>query len=191
MRRREFITLMSGAAVWPLAARADEQRRIGVLMNRAEGDAEGLAAVAAFQQALQELGWSEGRNLRIDIRWGENDVDRERRYAADLVALSPEVILAPGTLSVGSIRNINRTLPIVFVTVSDPVGAGFVDSLAHPGGNTTGFMLLEYGSRREMVGTFETDRAATRASCGPSGSFQSRCRCRVRCHPSSRAICCG
>ena len=109
-------------------------------------DAEGQAAIAAFQQALRELGWSEGRNLRIDIRWGENDVDRERRYASELVALAPEVILAPGTLSVGSIRNINRTLPIVFVTVSDPVGAGFVDNLARPGGNTTGFMLLEYGS---------------------------------------------
>jgi putative tryptophan/tyrosine transport system substrate-binding protein len=147
MRRRDFIKVAFGfAAARPFVARADEQRRVGVLMNRAAGDAEGQTAVAAFRQALQELGWSEGRNLQIDIRWGENDVDRERRYAAELVALAPELILAPGTLSVASIRNINRTLPIVFVTVSDPVGAGFVDSLARPGGNTTGFMLLEYGS---------------------------------------------
>jgi putative ABC transport system substrate-binding protein len=147
MRRRDFIGLAGSATVaWSLTARADEQRRIGVLMNRASADAEGQAAVAAFQKALQELGWSEGRNLRIDTRWGENDVEREHRYAAELVALSPEVILVPGTLGVTSIRNINRSLPIVFVTVSDPVGAGFIDNLARPGGNTTGFMLLEYGS---------------------------------------------
>jgi ABC-type uncharacterized transport system substrate-binding protein len=149
MRRREFITLLGGgaAATWPLAARAqqpEQMRRIGVLMNATTDDPEGQASIAAFQQVLQQLGWSDGRNVRIDIRWSENDVDRDRRYAAELVALTPDVVLASGTLSVTAFQQITRTLPIVFVRVSDPVGAGFVDSLARPGGNTTGFMLFEY-----------------------------------------------
>jgi putative ABC transport system substrate-binding protein len=148
MRRRDFITLMGGAAAtWPLAARAqqsEQMRRIAVLMNAAADDSEGQAGVAAFRQVLQQLGWSDGRNVRIDIRWSENDVDRDRRYAAELAALTPDVVLASGTLSVAAFQHFTRTLPMVFVRVSDPVGAGFVDSLARPGGNTTGFMLFEY-----------------------------------------------
>jgi ABC-type uncharacterized transport system substrate-binding protein len=148
MRRREFSILFGGAAIcWPLAARAqqpEQMRRIGVLMNRAAGDPEGRARVAAFQHGLQQLGWTDGRNVRIDIRWGEDDADRERQYAAELVALAPDVILAAGTLGVAALQHVTRTLPIVFVGVGDPVGAGFVDKLARPGGNTTGFMVYEY-----------------------------------------------
>src|SRR5215469_3078175 len=125
-RRREFIKLLGGvAAAWPLAARAqqnDGMRRIGVLMNRATDDSEGQADIAAFRQSLQQLGWSDGRNVRIDIRWGEDDIDRERRYAAELIALTPNIILASGTLSVMPLQRITRTLPIVFVNVTDPVG---------------------------------------------------------------------
>ena len=147
MRRRDFIAGLGGRAAWPLTAhaqQADRKRRIGVLMNVAADDPEGQAGVAAFQQVLQQVGWSDGRNVRIDIRWGENDVDRDRRYASELVALAPDVILASGTLSVAALQHVTRTLPIVFVGVSDPVGAGFVDTLARPGGNVTGFMIFEY-----------------------------------------------
>jgi putative ABC transport system substrate-binding protein len=146
VRRREFITLLGGAATWPLAARAQQGervRRIGVLMNRAADNPERQARLAAFQQTLQQLGWSDGRNVRIDIRWGENDVDRSRGYAAELVALAPDIILAAGTPSVTALQHVTRTLPIVFATVADPVGAGLVDSLSRPGGNITGFMVFE------------------------------------------------
>src|SRR5262249_31895891 len=132
---------------WPLAALAQQServRRIGVLMNVRADDPQGQLRLAAFQQVLQQLGWSDERNVRIDTRWGENDVDLDRRYAAELVALTPDVILATATLSVAALQNVTHTLPIVFVLVSDPVGAGFVDSLARPGGNVTGFMLFEY-----------------------------------------------
>jgi putative ABC transport system substrate-binding protein len=147
MTRREFITLLGGAAAWPLAARAQpvRMRRIGVLMNRAADDPYGQARLAAFQQALQQLGWSDGRNVRIDIRWHENDADRARRYAQELVALAPDVVLAENTISVMALYHVTRTLPIVFALVPDPVGAGFVDSLSRPGGNITGFMVFEYG----------------------------------------------
>jgi ABC-type uncharacterized transport system substrate-binding protein len=148
MQRRDFITLLGGAvAAWPLAAQAqqpEQMRRIGILMNRAANDAEGQARLAAFRQALEQLGWSEGRNIRIDIRWGEDKNDLERKYAAELVALAPDVILASGTMSVAALQALSRTLPIVFAAVADPAGAGFVDSLAHPGGNATGFMIYEY-----------------------------------------------
>ncbi len=148
MRRREFISLFGGAVgFWSRAARAQQPaqiRRIGVLMNRAADDPQGQARLAAFQQTLQELGWSDGRNARIDIRWGEDDVERERKYATELVALAPDVILASGSLSVAALQRITRSVPIVFTTVADPVGAGLVDSLPRPGGNTTGFMLFEY-----------------------------------------------
>jgi putative ABC transport system substrate-binding protein len=148
MRRRDFIEAIAGlAATWPLAARAqqpEQMRRIGILMNRAEDDAEGRTRLAAFRQALEQLGWNEGRNMRIDIRWGEDKVDLERKYAVELVALAPDVILASGTMSVAALQALSRTLPIVFAAVADPVGAGFVDSLARPGGNATGFMLYEY-----------------------------------------------
>jgi putative tryptophan/tyrosine transport system substrate-binding protein len=148
MKRREFITLLGGAAAaWPLAARAQQPervRRIGVLINRPAADRESQAGVTAFQQALQQLSWTDGRNLRIDIRWGESDADRYRKYAAELVALPPDVLLASGTPSVAALQHVTRALPIVFVSVVDPVGAGLVDTLARPGGNTTGFMLFEY-----------------------------------------------
>ena len=147
MRRREFITLLGGAAAsWPLGARAQQpepMRRIGVLMNRAADDLK-VRPAAAFQQSLQQLGWSEGRNVRIDTRWGGDDVERERRYAEELIALAPDIILAAGSVSVTALQHVTRSLPIVFVGVVDPVGTGFVDALARPGGNTTGFMLFEY-----------------------------------------------
>ena len=149
MKRREFITLLGGAAAaWPLAARAQQaerMRRIGVLVSRAADDPQAQARFAAFQQALQQLGWSDGRNVRIDIRGSENDADRARRYAQDLVALAPDVFLADGTVALASLRPVTRALPIVFAAVADPVGAGFVDSLSRPGGNITGFMNFEYG----------------------------------------------
>jgi putative ABC transport system substrate-binding protein len=148
MRRREFITLLGGAAAaWPFTGRAHQPervRRIGVLMNRTVDDAHGQARLLALRQALQQLGWSDGRNVQIDIRWGEDDVDRERKAAVELVALAPDIIVASGTLSVAALQNISRTLPIVFAAVADPVGAGFVDSLARPVGNATGFMIYEY-----------------------------------------------
>jgi putative ABC transport system substrate-binding protein len=148
MRRRDFIALACGASLaWPLAARAQQpepMRRVGMLMNMAADNPEGQAAVAAFKEVLQKMGWNDGRNVRIDIRWSENDVDRDRKYAAELVALAPDVILGSGTLSVTALQHVTRTLPIVFTQVSDPVGAGVVDNLARPGGNTTGFMNFEY-----------------------------------------------
>ena len=148
MQRRQFIALLGGAAAtWPLAASAqqpEQMRRVGILLNRAANDADGQARLAAFRQALQQLGWSEGRNVQIDIHWGEDRMDLEREYAAELVALAPDVVLASGTESVTALRSVTRTLPIVFAAVGDPVGAGFVESMAHPGGNATGFMLYEY-----------------------------------------------
>src|SRR5262252_6877686 len=148
MRRRDFVKAIASSSVaWPLAARAqqtDQGRRVGVLMNVSPEHPEGQPYIAAFRQALQQLGWTEGRNIRIDIRWGENDVERDRKYAAELVALAPDVILAAGTLSVTALQRASRTLPIVFVAVSDPVGAGLVARLDRPGGSTTGFMIFEY-----------------------------------------------
>jgi putative ABC transport system substrate-binding protein len=147
MRRRQFITLLGGAMAWPLAARAQQpsgMRRIGALIDLAENDPEGQARIAAFQQGLAQLGWTDGRNVRIDIRWATSS-DNLRKYASELIALAPDVILATGTPSLGPLHQVTRTVPIVFVNVVDPVGGGFVDSLARPGGNTTGFMLFEYG----------------------------------------------
>jgi ABC-type uncharacterized transport system substrate-binding protein len=145
MRRREFITLIGGAAAgWPLAAQAQRMRRIGVLVAVGD-DPESRGRITAFVQALQELGWTEGRDIRIDARWGGGDPDRFRRYAAELVALAPDVILVSGGSGVGPMLQATRTVPIVFVQVTDPVGAGFVDSLARPGGNATGFTHFEYG----------------------------------------------
>jgi len=148
MRRREFVTLIGGAAAtWPLVARAqqtEQMRRIGALMNRGVDDPEGQARLAAIKQGLAQSGWSDGRYVRIDVRWGEDDPERMRKYAAELVALSPDVIVAGGSLGVTSVQRVTSTLPIVFAGVGDPVGGGFVDTLARPGGNTTGFMLFEY-----------------------------------------------
>jgi putative ABC transport system substrate-binding protein len=148
MHRRDFIKVVLGlAATGSLAAQAqqpEQMRRIGVLINRSANDAEGQARLAAFTQALQQLGWIDGRNMRLDIRWGEDKIALERKYAAELVALAPDVILASGTESVGELQALSRTLPIVFAAVADPIGAGFVESMAHPGGNATGFMIFEY-----------------------------------------------
>jgi putative ABC transport system substrate-binding protein len=147
MRRREFITLLSGAAAWPLAARAQQagrERRIGVLVNFPTNDPVGRARIGAFQEALQQLGWMEGANLRTEFRWTAGGDDKLARSAQELVALSPEVIMGAGSPTVVALRKETRTIPIVFALVSDPVGAGFVESLARPGGNTTGFMAFEY-----------------------------------------------
>jgi ABC-type uncharacterized transport system substrate-binding protein len=180
--RRDFIRLIGGtAATWPLAARAQQSepmRRIGVLMNRGADDREGQDEVVAFQQALQKFGWNDGRNVRIDIRWGENDVDRTRGYAAELVALTPDVVLAAGALSVAALQHVSRSLPIVFVQVADPVGAGLVDTLDRPGGSTTGFMLFEYslsGKWLELLKEIApnvTRVAVIRDSANPSGIGQ-------------------
>jgi len=148
MRRRAFITLLGGAAAWPLAARAQQGerlRRIGVLQSLAADDAEGQARLAAFAQGLQQSGWIIGRNVRIDTRWAAGDAERIRRYAAELVALTPDVILVVGAPATGSLLQATGAVPIVFVNVPDPVGAGFVETLARPGGNATGFMNFEYG----------------------------------------------
>jgi putative tryptophan/tyrosine transport system substrate-binding protein len=148
MRRREFISLIGGAAIaYPLAARAQQSsqmKHLGVLMNETADNPEAQNRFAAFLQGLQEAGWAVGRNLRIDIRWGAGDVDRLRRYAAELVSLAPDVILGQGSSTMRPLLQATRTVPIVFPVSSDPVGAGFVDSLARPGGNATGFMSFEY-----------------------------------------------
>jgi ABC-type uncharacterized transport system substrate-binding protein len=147
MRRREFITFMGVAAAWPLIARAqqaDQVRRIGALTISDRENPEIKARLAAFVHELQRLGWTEGRNLQIDLRATGGDTAKTRRSATELVALRPDVILASGSLPVASLLEATRTVPIVFTLVVDPVGAGIVDSLARPGGNTTGFMLFEY-----------------------------------------------
>jgi ABC-type uncharacterized transport system substrate-binding protein len=147
MKRREFITLLGGAAAWPLAARAQQperMRRIGVLLPAASDDRQYQAYLAAFLQGLQQLGWTDGRNVRIDTRWGALNADLMRKYAGELVALEPDVVMAPTSDAVSPLRQVTRTVPIVFATVADAVGAGFVESLARPGGNVTGFIGYEY-----------------------------------------------
>jgi putative ABC transport system substrate-binding protein len=181
VKRREFITLLAGAATWPLDARAEQPARmprIGVLMNRAADNPEGQDRLAAFQQGLQESGWGVGRNVRIDTRWSEDNADRSAKYAAELVALAPDIILASGTLAVIALQHINRTLPIVFAAVADPVGAGIVDSLAHPGSNATGFMIYEYslGAKwlefLKQIALSVTRVAVVRNAANPAGIAQ-------------------
>jgi len=149
MRRREFIRFISGAAAYlPLVARAQQgerMRRIGVLIGQVADDPQGKSRVATFLQGLQQLGWTEGRNVQIDIRWGVADAASSRRYAAEMVALAPDVILTGASAATSAAKEATRTLPIVFVNVSDPVAAGYVASLARPGGNVTGFTFVEYG----------------------------------------------
>jgi putative tryptophan/tyrosine transport system substrate-binding protein len=147
VNRRALISLLCGAASWPLAARAQQperMRRIGVLMNRVADDSEAQARLKALVQGLQQLGWVEGRNVRMDVRWTAGIADRLHRYAAELVALMPDVILADGAVGVSALQGATRSVPIIFAAVPDPVGAGFVKSLARPGGNTTGFTAFEY-----------------------------------------------
>jgi putative tryptophan/tyrosine transport system substrate-binding protein len=147
MRRRKFIALLgSVAAAWPLAARAqkaERMRRIGVLSSLAVDDQDDKVRLAAFQQRLQQLGWTDGHNVRIDYRFAAANPENYRKYAAELVALAPDVILAPG-LSLVHLLQATRTIPIVFPIAADPVGSGLVESLSRPGGNATGFLLLEY-----------------------------------------------
>jgi putative ABC transport system substrate-binding protein len=148
MRRREFITLVGGATVaWPLAARAQQSqqmRRIGVLVGLAANDPQGQATIAALLQALQELGWIDGRSARIEYRWGAGKANDMRKYAAELVNFAPDVLVATGGASVGPLLQATRTVPVVFANVPDPVGSGFVESLSRPGGNATGFVQFEY-----------------------------------------------
>jgi ABC-type uncharacterized transport system substrate-binding protein len=146
MKRRDFITLLGGAAAtWPIAARAQQGERmcrIGALMPFTADDAEGKAIVAALQQGLQELGWTDGHNIRVEYRWGGRNVERTRAYAAELVGLSPDLIFAFFNAQLAPLSRETRTIPIVFVGASDPVGAGYVASFARPGGNITGFYSL-------------------------------------------------
>jgi putative ABC transport system substrate-binding protein len=169
MRRRNFISLLGGAAVaWPLAARAQQperMRRIGVLSPLAADDPESPSRVTAFAQGLQQLGWTAGRNVRIDYRWGGGDADRIRSQAAELVALAPDVILTGGAATTAPMLRATRSVPIVFVAVIDPVGAGYVNSLARPGGNATGFTNYEYSMAAKWLELLkEIAPAVTRAA---------------------------
>jgi putative ABC transport system substrate-binding protein len=181
MKRRDFITLLGGAAAaWPLAAHAQQperMRRIGVLMAAAD-DPIGQARLAAFQNGLQQFGWIADRTVRIDTRWTAGDADLHRKYAAELVALAPDVILASGGSTVGPLRQATRSVPIVFTETSDPVGAGFVESLARPGGNITGFLSFEYGMGGKWLDLLKqiapgmTRLAVLRDAALPSGTGQ-------------------
>ena len=153
MKRREFITLLGGAAAWPLAGQAQQRermRRVGVFMNLPADDSRAQARVGSFQQGLQQLGWVIDRNVSIDYRWGLGDADQNRRFASDLVAVNPDVILAVGG-SIDSLRQSTRTIPIVFVSVIDPVGRGIVANLARPGGNATGFISVEFSLSGKLL----------------------------------------
>jgi putative ABC transport system substrate-binding protein len=185
MKRRELITLLGGAAAssvaWPRAAGAQQGervRRIGVLANLAADDSQSPPRMAAFVQGLKGLGWTEGGNVRIDYRWGARDRDRLRRYAAELVALAPDVILAQGSDSVAALRPATGSIPIVFATVVDPVGSGYVESLARPGGNVTGFTPFEYGlsgkwlELLKQIAPAVTRAAVFRDAANPSGIGQ-------------------
>jgi putative ABC transport system substrate-binding protein len=178
--RRELLVALGGAAAaWPFAARAqqvDRVRRIGVLMSAVESDPRGLEYITAFAQGLAELGWIVGRNVRIEYRWGAGDLDRFRRYAAELVALSPDVVLAPAGSIVGAFQQASRTVPIVFVTTIDPVGGGWVESLSRPGTNATGFASREFSMSGKLLELLKeiapsTKRAAVvRDPLVPAGS---------------------
>src|SRR5262249_20923354 len=162
LKRRDFITLLGGAAVArPLAVRAqpgERVRRIGVLMNLAADDPEAPARVAAFAQGLGELGWTIGRNVRVGYRWGAGDTEHFRRYAAELVALAPDVMLASGTIALAAA--LRHTIPVVFVNLIDPVSGGFVESLVRPGGNATGFTSPEYGFAGKWVELIKASSSA-------------------------------
>jgi putative ABC transport system substrate-binding protein len=147
VKRRAFIAGLGGAVAWPMVAlgqKADAVRRVGVLMNVSENDATGQKAVTEFRHKLMQLGWTDGHNVRLDVRWTAGDADRIRGYAAELVSLAPDVIVANTSATLAALQQVTRTVPLVFANVIDPIGAGFVASLAHPGGNTTGFTGFEY-----------------------------------------------
>ena len=183
-RRREFITLLGGAAAWPIAARAQQReriRRIGVLLPAPADDADFQAWLGAFQQTLAQSGWIIGRNIRIDVRWTEGNAEKARRYAAELVALAPDVILAHGTSTIAPLLQVTRTVPIIFPVAGDPVGAGLVDSLAHPGGNFTGFMTVEYsfaGKWLELLKQIAPGRGAGGSPAGCQSRLGNRPVCR-------------
>jgi putative ABC transport system substrate-binding protein len=169
MRRREFITLLGGAAAaWPLAARSQQgerMRRIGVLMFRSMDDPVGQTDIATFQQALRELGWTQGRNVTIDYRWGAGDPNLNRTYAAELVALAPDIVVAGNGGTARALQQASGTVPIVFALAPDPVGSGLVESMPRPGGNTTGFSAFDYGESGKLLGLLkETAPRVTRAA---------------------------
>ena len=169
LKRRNFITLLSGAVAWPLAARAQQGvRRIAIMMNLAADDPEGQARVAAFLQGLQEAGWVVGRNAQIDIRWGLGDAERARKVVTESLALMPDVIFGTTFPIVAAAQQATRTVPIVFAGLIDPVGAGLVASLARPGGNTTGFSGFEYGLSAKLLELLKD--AAPRLGRGGSSS---------------------
>jgi len=182
MRRREFITLLGGAAAaWPFSARAQtagRMRRIEVFLPWTPNDPQSMSSVTAFAQALQERGWTEGRNVRIEFRWGAGDSEQYRRIAAELVALAPDIIVSLGTLAVGALQRATRTVPIVFVQITDPVGGGIVESLARPGSNVTGFAAPEYvtaGKYLELLKQIAprlTRAAVTRDPSNSAGTAQ-------------------
>jgi putative ABC transport system substrate-binding protein len=181
MRRREFMTLIGGAAAWPIAVRAQQaerMRRIGIVTGISVDDPETKARVAAFLQEMQRLGWTEGHNVRIDLRGGAGEIAATQEYVRELVGLAPDVILSIGNVSVGPLIQATRTVPIVFTLVIDPVGAGFVDSLSRPGGNATGIMSFEYSLSAKWLEILKqisprTTRAAVlRDATQPSGIGQ-------------------
>jgi len=182
MRRREFITLLGGAAAaWPISARAqqtDRVRRIGVIFSLAATDPESQQRKKAFEQGLQELGWTDGYNVRIEYRYGAGDADNIRKYAAELIALAPDVIVVSGGSVVGPLLQLTHTVPVVFTQTPDPVGAGFVDSLARPGGNATGFTNSEYAENGKLLELLKeiaprvTRAAVLRDPASPQGTGQ-------------------
>jgi len=183
--RRKFLAMLGGAAAaWPLAARAQQRehtRRIGVLMSASADDPAALAQISAFAQGLQERGWTIGGNVRVEYRWGAGDLDRFRKYAAELVALAPDVIVATAGSIVGALQQASRTVPIVFVTTIDPVGGGLVESLARPGGNATGFSTREFsmmGKWLELLKEIGTARVAGRRDPRSGGTGRVRRLCR-------------
>jgi ABC-type uncharacterized transport system substrate-binding protein len=180
VKRRTFIAGLGSAAVWPITARGQQPerpRRIGVLSGTTADDSDSQVRLAVFRQSLQQLGWTDGRNLRIDYRWAAGNAENYRKYAAELVALAPDVILAPG-FSVGPMIQATRTVPIVFVFTTDPVGSGFVDSLSRPGGNATGFMAFEFSLNAKWLELLKeiapgvTRAAVLRDAAIPSGIGQ-------------------
>jgi putative ABC transport system substrate-binding protein len=170
MKRREFITLLGGASLaWPLAAQAQQPRRIGVLTLFSERDTEGRSRFSAFQEGLREAGWVEGRNIRTDYRWADGDPDRLRAYAAEIVGSAPEAIFCNSTPVLAALRKETQTIPIVFTGVSDPVGAGFVASLARPGGNLTGFANFGFRDGREVAARTKRGGPERKPRCIHSG----------------------